>query len=303
VRKTTTVLAAALALTGLSACGGDDNGGGSGGLSDALDAVSAGPASEQSFAYTDVAGLRDETELPAPGQRIDRGFMRWNVPASLGAPTLTQRAFSIGGGEGVDLFSADRFITIGFGGDGATRIDGFDGDAKPLTGLQDASAAEDGTVVVADEADARDAALGQSGDPLGDRAEYAAAAACLGDVLAAEIGPAKLAGFPADAGAVVAVGVRGGDDPTDVLCVVGDGDQAQRADAALRKAIDPDADGADGRLADSFASVEFATGDSNGRHWTRVEGAAKADGQLGALYRAVYQMMLPRAWFGEGSAD
>jgi hypothetical protein len=297
----TTTLAATIALVGLAGCGGSGDGGGGGGLDDALHAVSAGPASEQSFAYTDLAALRDVTELPKPGGRLDRDFMRWNVPASLGAPMLTQRMFSIGDGKGVDLFSADRFVTIGVGGDGATRIDGFSGDTGALTDLQDASTADGDTVVVADEPAARDEALGKGGDPLGDRAEYAAAADCLGDVLAAQVSPAQTTGFPREAGDLVAVGVRGGDEPADVLCVVGDADQTKQADAALRKALDTGAGGADQRLTDTFASVEFAGGDSGDRHWVRVQGTAKADGQLGALYRAIYQMLLPRAWFDQAA--
>jgi hypothetical protein len=297
---TLAVLAAAAAVTSLSACGGDD-GGGSGGLHDALDAVSAGPASERSFAYTDVASLRDVTDLPKPGGRFDPDFMRWNVPASIGAPALTQRAFSVREGQGVDLFSADRFVTIGFGGDGATRIDGFDGDAEALTSLMDASTAQGGTVVVAGDAPARDAALGQGDEALGDRAEYAAAADCLGDVLAAQIGPARSAGFPPDAAELVAVGVRGGDDPADVLCVVGDEQQAKQADDTLRRALDPDAvsRATNRHISDEVDEVTFATGDSSGRHWARVEATPKADAQLGYLFRAVYVMLLPRTWFGE----
>lgn len=297
-------MAAAIALSGLSACG-DSSNDGSGGLTDALNAVSSGSASEQSFAYTDVAALRNVTELPTPGERVDPGFMRWNVPASLGAPALTQRAFSLSDGKGVDLFSADRFVTIGLGGDGATRIDGLAGDTAPLTELADASAAQDGTVVVADEAAARDAALGQGDEPLGDRADYAAAADCLGDVVAAQIGPAQQAGFPADAGTLVAVGVRGGDAPADVLCVVGDADQAKRSDAALRQALDPDAVSrvTNRRISDEVERVAFATGDSDDRHWARVETTPKADAPLGYLFRAVYHMLLPRTWFANGATD
>jgi hypothetical protein len=298
VRTTTAILLAALSLAGLSACG-DSGDGGSGGLAGALGAVSAGSASEQSFAYTDVAALRDETDLPKPGTRLDRDFMRWNIPASLGAPTLTQRMFSLGDGKAVDLFSADRFVTIGVGGDGATRIDGFDGDTGPLTDLQGASSAEDGTVVVAGASAARDEALGEGGERLGDQAGYATVADCLGDVLAAQIGPARSAGFPQEAGDLVAIGVRGGSDPVDVLCVVGDDAQAQRADGALRKGLDPDgvSPATRRRLADEFDKVAFATGGSDGRHWARAEVTPKADGQLGYLYRAVYQLQLPRAWF------
>lgn len=305
MRTRSLVLATALLLTGLTGCGGD-GGGGSGGLSDALDAVSATPAAEQSFAYTDVAAVRDETQLPQPGRKLDPGFMRWNVPATLGAPLLAQRAFEIRGpdGQNVDLFAADRFITIGFGGDAATRIDGFDGATEPLTRLMDASTAKDGTVVVAAEAGARDAALGQGGDALGSRDEYAAAADCLGDVLAAQISPAKTSGFPEDAGDLVAVGVRGGDEPADVLCVVGDGDQVKRTEAALHAGLDPDAvsRATNRHISDEVAKVEFATGDSDGRAWARVEAFPKSDGRLGYLYRAVYQMLLARTWFGEDAS-
>jgi hypothetical protein len=302
VRKTTMLLSATIALCGLSACGDSDDGGTGGGLGGALDAVSAGPASQQTFAYTDVAALRDVTDLPRRGERVDREFMRWNVPATIGAPALTQRVLTF---EGVDLFSADRFVTIGLGGDGATRIDGLEGDTAALTELMDASTAKDGTVVVAGEEAARDEVLGEGDAPLGDRAEYAAAADCLGDVLAAEIGPARQAGFPPDAAELVAVGIRGGDDPADVLCVVGDGDQVERADAALHAGLDPDAvsQATKRRISDEVADVEFATGDSDDRQWARVEVTPKADAPLGYLFRTVYQMQLPRTWFGDTSTE
>jgi hypothetical protein len=303
VHRTTTALIAALALAGLSGCG-DSGGGSGGGLSDALNAVDAGPASERSFAYTDLAALREVTDLPAPGQRIDRDFMRWNVPATLGAPMLTQRAFGRAGDEGVDLFAADRFVTIGLGGkEGATRIDGFEGDAAPLTGLLDASAAEGDTVVVAGEPALRDAALGKGDERLGDRDDYAAAADCLGDVLAAQISPARLAGFPPDSGDLVAIGVGGGDDPSETLCVVGDAGQVQRSDPALRRALDPDAVSVatNRHISDEVKDVAFATGGEGDHRWARVEVTPDADAQLGYLYRSVYVMLLPRTWFG-GSA-
>jgi hypothetical protein len=116
--------------------------------------------------------------------------MRWNVPASIGAPALTQRAFSVREGQAVDLFSADR---------------------------------------------------------------------------------------------------------------VGDDEQAQQAEETLRRALDPDAvsRATNRHISDEVDEVAFATGDSNGGHWARVEATRKADAQLGYLFRAVYVMLLPRTWFGE----
>jgi len=290
---------AALLLTGLAACGGDD-GGAEGGLSDALGAVSASPAAEQSFAFTDLSAVREVAEVPTPGEPFDPSFRRWLVPATLGAPAITQNLMSIEGGQDVDLYGAERFVTIGFGGDGATRIDGFQGDSAPLTGLLDASTAEGDTVVIADEEAARDAALGDGDERLGDRAEYAAAADCLGDVLAAQISPAQQVGVPADAGKLVAVGVRGGDEPADVLCVVGDGDQAERSEQALRSALDPDAvsRATNRHISDEVEDVAFATGGDGDHRWARVITTPHADSQMGYLYRSVYQMMLARSWYG-----
>lgn len=289
--RTMTAVVATIALGGLTACGGDQDSGG-GGLSDALDSVSSGPASEQYFAFTDVAALREVTDLPRPGERVDdvREAMRWSVPSTLGSPVLTQSSR-----EGVDVYSADRLMTIGTGGDMATRVDGLDGDAAVLTRTADISSADDGTVVLASSEETRDAMLGDGGDALGDRAEYAAAADCLGDVVAAALLPGKTAGGDVQ---LVAIGVRGGDDPVEVLCAVGDGDQAERAADALRAHLDPDA--TEGvtrrRLADLIGDAQVDTGDGDGRDWARVVVTPKEDARLGFLIQAALVQRQLEEW-------
>src|SRR3954451_5178652 len=91
--RTTTLIAALVALGGLAACGDEGGGGANGGLQDALDAVSAGPASKKYFAFTDIATIGDTVDLPREGDRPDPAFMRWSLPVELGAPAFAQRAF------------------------------------------------------------------------------------------------------------------------------------------------------------------------------------------------------------------
>jgi hypothetical protein len=288
VRTTFTLLLCTLAVGGLTACGGDSDGG-SAGLGDALDTVSAGRSSQLSFAYSDVAALREATELPAPDKQVEdvKELRRWSVPATMGAPALTQQlVITRGDRKGIDLYSADRFITIGVG-DLATRIDGFEDDPEALARFGDASSAKDGTVVVASDPEGRDELLGQGDEKLGDRAEYAAAAACLGDVVSATILSARAAGAPEDAAQIVGIGVRGGDEPTDVLCVVGDEGQAKRAADGLGKVQDLD-------------DAKVDTGDTDGRSWARAVVTPAADEPLGSFYLGALQQMRLRDWLSGG---
>jgi hypothetical protein len=277
VRKTTTVLVAAFALMGLSACGDDGNGGGGSGLGDALDAVSAGPSSQAYFAYSDVTALRDAAGTP---DMANEEFRRWAVPFMLGAPALTQRGRS---GD-LDLFSADRFLTVGAGGDSGARADGLEGDTGTLTEGADAASSEDGTVAVATSEQALDEVLGRGDAPLGDGDEYAAIADCLGDVVAAAVAQTPKSDY-----ALVGVGVRGGDDPVDVLCIIGDADQAKRAADALGQA-------------EQLAGDEVQTGESSGHGWARVEHTPESDDEpLGFFYRGVFQALQLERWLGSAS--
>jgi hypothetical protein len=246
-------------------------------VSDALDAVSAGPSSQQYFAYSDVSAVRDAAGTPDVS---DATLRRWSVPLSLGAPALTQRGRR---GE-LDVFSAERFLTVGAGGDNASRADGLEGDAKMLTEGVDASSSEDGTVAVGTSDQALDEVLGRGDAPLGDRDEYAAASGCLGDVVAAAV-----ASVPKGDYDLVAIGTRGGDDPVDVLCIVGDAAQASRAADALGQTEELDGD-------------EVTTGESGEQHWTRVVHATEEDEPLGFFYRSVFQALLLERWLGGDSA-
>lgn len=273
MRTPTVVLACSLALAGLSACGDSGGGGSDAGLRDALDDVSAGPSSERYFAYTDVAAVRDAASTPEISSET---FRRWATPLSLGAPQLTQRRRP----GGVDVFSADRYLSVGAGGDTASRADGLDGDTAALTeGIEDASS-EDGTVAIATSPAALEEVLGDGDAPLGDREGYATSAACLGDVVAAAVGP-----IPDGDHDLVAIGMRGGDDPVDVLCIIGDADQVARAADALGRA-------------EQLAGAPVETGDSDGRNWARVLRTPEDNEPLGFFYRGVFQAMLLPRWLG-----
>jgi hypothetical protein len=302
VRLTTACVFATLALTGASACGGDDDDAGGGGLGEALGAVSAGPVSETYFAYSDMPAIGDEVELPRPGARPDASLLRWRTPMTLGGPALANLAFRGGDDEQrLDVYTADRLLTIGAGGDTASRADGLDDtpDRAALESLAEAASSEDGTVVVATSGGALDEALGEGDEPLGDRSEYRSASDCLGDVVAAAVMPARSAGAPPDAGPLIAIGVRGGDDPLEVLCVVGDGDQARRASEALRAHLDPEAVSrvTNRHISDEVAEARFDTGDAADREWARVVVTPKADAPLGYLYRAALVQRQLEEWF------
>jgi hypothetical protein len=102
--------------------------------------------------------------------------------------------------------------------------------------------AADGETVVLGGYDATVAELlGGSGDSLADLSNYQAAASCLGDVVAVQMYPGRVARI---GGALIAFGIReaGGGAREEVLCNVGVSPQeADKQLAALRKRLAPDA--------------------------------------------------------------
>src|SRR4051794_2869677 len=115
---------------GVAACGGDDPAQPSGGLADALDAVSAGPASEERFAWSDVAAIRKLGDLPASADELDFQKLRpWDYALGTGAPQLVTAMKPLAEELHVDLLAADRAITIGLPRKTAVRLDGVDGAA------------------------------------------------------------------------------------------------------------------------------------------------------------------------------
>ncbi|HEY8584439.1 MAG TPA: hypothetical protein VIL49_15885 [Capillimicrobium sp.] len=304
---TAAAIAAAVLALGAPACGGDDGGGseGSGALADALSAVSAGEQSEQRFSFTDVAAVRELAGAPATAQELELEQLGpWAAALGTGAPGLAEFVFALDEELRLDLVAADRTLSIGPGPVAAVRVDGTDGaavaDALRERGLEDAeaggretlarpgepdlddplapallrlgarAAAEGETVVLAADDEALLAALGEAGEPLGDQPAFAAAAACLGDVVSAEIWAGPAIDVP-DA-ETVAVGVRRGDAPTEVLCVVGDEGQAGQAGKALEERLTLEAPTPDTRqpLSALLEAIELDAGEAEDRSYARA---------------------------------
>jgi hypothetical protein len=290
VLRTALVLAVTLACS-LAACGDDDGGGGGGGggggLAGAMDAVGAGEASQAYFAYSDLAAIGEEAPLPRPGQPAGAAFRRWSIPAAMGAPALVLD----GARSPVDAFAAQRALTIGAPGDSASRLDGVEQKLDPgaLEPLGRATSFADGTLVVATSDAALREAAGGDGASLGDSPAHAAAADCLGDVLAAALMPARGVGADERVAELIAVGVRGGKDPAEVLCVVGDAVQAAEAVPRLRSHLQPQDN-------DRVATLDVDSGESDDRHWSSATITLKADEPLGYLYRIALQQLQLRSW-------
>jgi len=320
-----------LSLAGLSACGGDESDEPAGGLSDALDSVSAGPASERHFAWSDVAAIRRLAKLPDSSRDIDYAALRtWSFPLATGAPPVATAMPQLAERLRLDYLAAGRAVTIGVRPDVATRFDGVDGGAvqdalrsagareqrvgdhtalsveveggedgevdflaPALLALGDRAVAEGETVAFARDGAALPQVLGDEGEPLGDRPPFAAAAACLEDVVSADLYAGSLVGRT-DA-EIVAVGVRDGDAPLEVLCAIGDDGQAERAAQALRERFGLGATTPDTRQrVSTFATdVEVDTGDAADRSYARAVLTLRDDRPRGFLQRALAEGVVP----------
>lgn len=128
-RRIVAVLTALALLTaGLSACGSSTGGSGStsGGLSDALDSVSAGPAGQAWFEYGDLATLRRIGALNPAGLQTHAKVIetRWNAVVGVGESAYSSSAAQFPETLGLNPFAATRAVTIGQPPNLATRLDG-----------------------------------------------------------------------------------------------------------------------------------------------------------------------------------
>jgi hypothetical protein len=334
LRRSLPLIASAAVLL-LAGCGGDGGGSGGSRLAGALSSVSAGPAGEQAFLWTDIAAVRQAGDFPEhiADMKLTPAQQPWLTPLGTGAPRLATAGVTARDQLGIDLLSADQAITIGNAPDSAVRLDGadatlardglsklpgakpgqlgdraiitrgaegqvdLDGDASQLLiGIGNRFYAQDETVALSGTDAALKAVLGDGGDPLGDQPGYTAAADCLGDVVSAEIHPGRDAGTDAD---LVAIGARGNATPTEVLCVIGDQDQADADAAALRTHMAPDAITPDTRqrLSDIVAKTDVTTGGSGDAHYARAV-LTLADGRPLGFLTQVLQRRALTAYLG-----
>jgi hypothetical protein len=320
------VLISSSAILAMAGCGGDDGGGGGGRLADALSSVSAGPAAGQAFLWSDVAAVREAGGFPDRMSDLEVGpaQRRWLIPLGTGAGRLMNVGVPAAEDLGIDVLSADQAITIGNPPQTAVRLDGVDaqaahdglvahagarparlgdhdvltrgqeGEVDPadplgaaLIGIGNRMVAADETVALSGSDASLEAVLGDGGDTLADEPGYGAAADCLGDVLSAEIYPGRQAGADVD---LVAIGVRGGDAPTEVLCAVGDDGQA----GALRTHLAPDSVTPDTRqhVSDLVAQADVDTGEAGGDHYARALLTLAGDRPAGFLTQALQRRAL-----------
>lgn len=234
------VLGTALLAT-VTACG--SSGGGSdtsdGGLADALGSVSVSAGVPKTVSYGDIARLRELGVIDATKDTMNP---QWNHVTGVGFDELADVSVILKTAIDLDVFTADRAVTVGEPPATAVRIDGaIDADAvtaklkalgaKPRSfdGIDGLSFGDDNTidpdskvarqlhvlnaldqvVVTSDHfaaspnSAALSAALGR-GDSLLDAPHFQQIAGCLGDVVAAVISTPS---HPQNS-AVIAVGVR-----------------------------------------------------------------------------------------------
>jgi len=247
----------------------------------ALADVRSGPQAHAEFDYADLAAVRRLAGYPpsyAGARRSGRLTSRWTRLLGVGSGNLAAAELVLAPRTGIDLFAADRAISIGQPPKVAVRIDGAALDtakieralrangSKPKRGAggrEYLARGQEGSIdlkrpltslvlALLDRAVVGPHVFAASGfeepvdEVLGGRPslatvpEFATAAGCLGDVIAAQLVSGSLARVPDSA--LVAVGVRspsGPDAPVDeVLCSVTRGAAvASRQAAALRRAI------------------------------------------------------------------
>lgn len=95
-------------------------------LSAALAAVAVGPASRTLFLFGDEQALRRLAHAPASVTRLGTTQLdqRWFGLVGFGAPAFVDAAPQLPALTGIDLYRADRSITLGRAPHSATRLDG-----------------------------------------------------------------------------------------------------------------------------------------------------------------------------------
>jgi hypothetical protein len=154
-----------------------------------------------------------------------------------------------------------------------------------VNGLGASDAFGDDRAVLAISETARAALLGR-GERLLEEPTYAAAADCLGDVLAVRLIPAKLLLSTELGVAAVGLGVGAGEE---VLCVLGgSGERAAEVAASLRESLAPQArDPRTGeRIGDSVAARQVSVGSYAGVEVVRVELTPAAGAGAGFVFAA-----------------
>jgi hypothetical protein len=221
------VLAALIAVAGLgvAACAGGGSAGGSSSLKDAMGQVQNGPIARSFFAWADQKALRKLTGISSVGDTSNKKKVkpRWSRLATAGLPDAGRLEPQFTDTTGIDPFSGDRTMTVGVAPEEAGRVDGaaISTVKKKFQALGAQAVTAGGRIRMElapdDQVDSNDSRLagdvylalnrvvikGSSlafglatgpvdavlggGPALSDDADEGAIAACLGDVVAAEI--------------------------------------------------------------------------------------------------------------------
>jgi hypothetical protein len=334
MKRSAAVLFASVSIVvpAIAGCGGGDDGGDSGGgrLSDALSSVSAGAPADQAFLWTDVAAVRKAAGLPESiaDFRPTKDQQRWLIPLGDGTGQLLQNGVPLAQQLKIDALAADQAVSIGEAPARAVRLDGVDAAAahtalvdqakmqpaklgdrdilssgaqnqidlnneatRTLVGIGNRVYAQDDTIALSGTDAGLAAVLGDGDAKLGDQDPYKAAADCLGDVVSAEIYPGKMAGADAD---LVAIGVRGGDSPTEVLCAVGDESRAKALTDSLKAKMTLDAVTMDTnqKLSTMVTKIDVDSGGSGDAQYARAVLTPVAGRPLGFLAQALQRRAL-----------
>jgi hypothetical protein len=237
-------------------------------------------------------GLLIQETWGALQQRLGFDYLRGTRAISIGEPP--RRAFRLDGVAAAPVAAALRRGRVQTVGDArghtifARRPEGKMDIEDPLTeagilNVANRIAAAGRTVAMAAE-DAQVTAVLGGGRTLADEPEYQATADCLGDVVSAEIYPARLYRLTSS---VVAVGTRAGGQTLEwVACDVGVAPaEAGGLVAGLRKRLAPDAKTPDrrARIGDTVTLVGADSGQAAGRTWVRAVARPAGQGP-GALF-------------------
>ncbi len=310
-RRLKTAAALTLTILALAGCGGEDESSSppTGPLAEALAAIGGGGANGSLGVGWAEPRL---VERSGAGPRLIAAALGPNAGSVVEAAPRLRRSF------GFDPLSAERLISLGGSYAFGMRLDGVDGRRlgralvaaggrsrraarfelleigdyavvpEPLLeagvlglGAFDALGRE--LIVMAISDRARASLLGR-GDPLLDEPLYAAAADCLGDVVAARLIPDKLL-LSTDLGVdLVAVGVRDGGE---VLCVIGGTpERAEEVRTALETSLAPEArDPGSGEPLDRALDAVEVTGEAYaGVEAVRAEVTLDPDEPRGFLF-------------------
>jgi hypothetical protein len=309
------LVALVLAAGALAGCGDSGSSEDRTALEDALASVAAGDASKTYFEWGDTGRLADIAKVPPDGASVE-GDDRFFRVAARGFGQLAETSSTLPDTAGIKPFGADSAVTIGVPPQTATRLSGTDAEPEAAGAKLRAAGAEevevDGHTLLAlgeegnsgiDRLDKFGGGLGRQFDRVAieddaialgpyeepvvellggspsllEEKDFAAGAACLGDVRYAILAPAdersrleKIPGSPA----LVAVGGRiDGQLVDEVACVIYDDEGAADEEATrMRKTMAPEATLPSTRepLGDIIASTEVDTVEADERFAARA---------------------------------